>query len=374
MKSSFLAAFIGFSLALMPVAASAASNPPAPSTRYYLPTTKSFWRNALGARNVFPTGFTADLSDFQVKLARLAGIKAIPVKKFTILSDSTASASPGAPVPWGVGLMLDRDNLTKTSGGKDVTIAVLDTGIDQTHPDLADRVTGCATYAAPGKAFIDNSCDDLNGHGTHMAGIIAADGGADGHGIWGVAPEAHLLAYKVCGDDGQCLSDDIAMAIHAAVDTGANIIVLGLGGEGDSSFVDDALQYAADHDVLVVAAAGNDGPYPDSMDWPARNPLTIAVGALASDRTVAEFSSRGSVELVAPGVNIESTFKDDGYAILSGTSMAAPHVAGLAALVWARDAKHPAAATRTILHQLAQDIDAPGDDPASGFGVPIFAK
>lgn len=395
MKSTIVASFLAFSLFFAPVTAMAASGPSTGDSRYFVQSTKSFWRNALGVRNVFDTGFTADLSDLQFKLAKLAGLRPIPVKKFNILaaaapvavpsSSPTPVDAPAKPVPWGVRYILQAEDPNVPVGGKDLTVAVLDTGVDRKHPDLKERVTKCTDYADLSKAFIDEECADANGHGTHMAGIVAADGGPDAKGIWGLAPQASLGVYKVCNSDGLCLSDDIAKAITAAVNDGANIIVLGMGGEADSSFIDDALAYAADHDVLVVAAAGNDGPYDDSMDWPARNPSVISVGATVNDGSVAQFSSRGNnektkpyqpnsgdLEFVAPGVNIESTFKDGGYAILSGTSMAAPHVAALAARVWQRDAKHPAAATRQVLHDMAKDILPAGDDNASGWGTPTY--
>lgn len=273
----------------------------------------------------------------------------------------------------------------KTDGGLGVTVAVLDTGIDTNHPDLHDRIGGCINFANPSSGLIEDSCSDGNGHGTHSAGIIAADGGPDGIGMFGFAPQAKLLAYRVCDDAGVCYSDDIAVAIQKAVDAHAQIITLGFGGEQDSSFISDALQYAADHHVLVIAAAGNDGPYDNSVDVPARDTRVIAVGALASDGTVADFSSRGNnestkpyhpdagdIEFIAPGVNIESTFTGGGYAILSGTSMAAPHVAGLAALLWQGKADNPAQVTRALLRQHSEDVGPDGDDNASGWGVPLY--
>lgn len=356
MKSTITSFFLAFSLAFVPVVAGAAATPPPVPNRYFVQTTKSFWRNAFDARNVFEGGFTADLSDIQVRVARFAGLKPIAVKKFTILElrvspTPTPQSKPTVTAAWGTKYLLGADALTLT-GGKDITIALLDTGVDVNHPDLKDRVIACADYAAPAEAFIDEQCTDDNGHGTHMAGVAVADGGEHGGGIRGLAPEASLLVAKVCNADGVCFSDDIAKAITAAVDDGANIIMLGLGGEADSSFVSDAIAYAADHDVLVIAAAGNDGPDNDELDWPARDSRIVAVGAIDSDGQVAEFSSRGDLEFVAPGVSIESTFKDGDYAILSGTSMAVSHVAGLAARVWQHEAKHPAAATRALLHEI----------------------
>lgn len=390
-KPRVIAVFIAFSVLLAsPVSVLAASG--GTDTRYFVPSTRTFWRNAMGARHVFEDGFTADLSDFQLRVAKFAGLRPIPVKKFYILADTqtaesvspTPQTTPTQSVSWGVRAMLGDEKLAQTSGGQGVTVAILDTGIDREHPDLRSRIDGCFDFANPSKGMVEDSCDDLNGHGTHVAGIIAADGGLTGEGLYGFAPQASISAYRVCNSAGTCLSDDIAVAMRTAVDNGANIIVLGLGGESESSFIDDAIAYAQEKEVLVIAGAGNDGPYDDSMDWPARNASVVAVGALDSEKNPAEFSSRGinhktkayqsnegDIELAAPGVNIESTFRDGGYAILSGTSMAAPHIAGMAARLWQKDALRPAQATRLLLHEMAQDISPVGDDDATGWGMPV---
>lgn len=395
MKHPIVASFLAFSLFFAtPLTALAASSDS--HSRYFVPTTRSIWRSAFSARHVFEDGFTADMSDLQLRIAKFAGLKPVAVKKFNILEEQqealdasdaspTPQVSPSQSVSWGVRAMLGDDTLKKTTGGQGISVAILDTGIDRTHPDLHARIDGCFDLTDSDSGFVEDSCDDMNGHGTHMAGIIAADGGELGEGLYGFAPQASVSAYRVCDRDGLCLSDDIAIGIRSAVDAGAHIIVLGMGGEAKSSFIEDALVYAADHDVLVITAAGNDGPYAESVDWPARNPLAIAVGALDNHLVSAEFSSlginrktkayqsnEGDIEFAAPGVNVESTFRDGGYAILSGTSMAAPHVAGLAALVWQKDAERPAQATRTLLHQMSRDIAPIGDDNASGWGMPIL--
>ncbi len=392
LKPKIVAVFIAFTMLLAsPASVVAASS--TTSARYYVPSTRSFWRNAMGARHVFEDGFTADLSDFQLRIAKFAGLRPILVKKFNILADvqavesvsPTPQTTPTQSVPWGVRAMLNDEKLTKTSGGEGVVVAILDTGIDREHPDLKSRIDDCYDFADPAKGMIEDSCNDLNGHGTHMAGIVAADGGLTGEGLYGFAPQASISIYRTCNNAGTCLSDDIAVAMRTAVDNGAQIIVLGFGGEAVSSFIDDAIAYAQEKEVLVIAAAGNDGPYDDSVDWPARNPSVISVGALDSEKVIAEFSSHGlngetkayqanegDIEFAAPGVNIESTFRDGGYAILSGTSMAAPHIAGMAARLWQKDAKHPAQEVRSLLHGLAEDIGPAGDDDATGWGMPVM--
>lgn len=358
-------------------------------SRYLVKSTSSFWKKTFQVRNVFDSGFTADLSDFQLKLAKVFGVEVTPVKKLNILAAAPKKPAkvfiktPFAQIPWGVkALYGDTLDTGVPTGGKGVNVAVVDTGVLMTHPDLKNRVTLCDDFSSS-SAFAKNSCDDKNGHGTQVAGVIAADGGADAKGIYGVAPEANLMIYKACADDGTCFADDVAAAVRHAVDNSANIILLSLGSDTQSSVLNDAIHYAKDHDVLVVGAAGNDGPYVGSIDYPASNANVVSVGAVDSSLTIASWSARGSntastsydkqdgdIELAAPGVNIESTSNNSDYMTMSGTSMAAAHIAGLAAKEWQDSADHPAQATRELLHKFAQDIAPTGDDPASGWGVP----
>lgn len=388
MKPNTLAILLAFAMLFGPLPALAASSSSA-GTRYFVPTTKSFWKGAFGVRHSFADGFTTTLSDFQVKVAKFAGLKPAPVRSFNVLAETDAeevssAASPSEPVGWGVVATRNKVSLSVASGSG-VTIAVLDTGIEQDHPDLAGRIVGCADYTVAEGVPDKEACADENGHGTHVAGILAADGGASG--ITGVAPAADLLISKVCNTEGICFSDDIAVALRAVVDAGANIVVFGMGGERGSSLMSDAIGYAVEEGVLLIAAAGNDGPYEDSLDWPARDARVLAVGALEPDGAVAEFSSRGintdtdedsiedgDIEFAAPGVSIESTNRLHGYAVLSGTSMAAPHVAGLAALLWQTEEEHPAEATRLLLHKYAASVGDPADINASGWGFPSFVQ
>lgn len=365
--------------------------------RYLIKSTSNFWKKSFAVRHNFDNGFTADLSDFQLRLAKIFGVELEPIKKIYILPSveaaetsgkgKAASASkrpiPSEQIPWGIKTIYNNSLLDKTSGGADVNVAILDTGVVKTHPDLLNRVKDCKDFSNNRLPLIDGKCDDKNGHGTHIAGIIAADGGSDGKGIYGIAPETNIFAYKVCSNNGICWADDIAMAIRTAVDNGANIINLSLGSDMESQLITDAGNYAVFKNVLVVAAAGNDGPYIGSIDYPAANSTVMAVGAVNSTLNIPDWSSRGvnstneeyvtedqDMEFAAPGVNVESTWKDGSYATLSGTSMAAPHVAGLAAKLWQKDAEDPASATRNLLHQFSTDLLPIGDDDASGWGIP----
>ncbi|MHC4311502.1 MAG: S8 family peptidase [Planctomycetota bacterium] len=261
------------------------------------------------------------------------------------------------------------------SGGVGIKVAVLDTGVYKEHLDLKANVEDCKDATKRG---IRNGCTDSHGHGTHVSGTIVANRGDDGLGILGVAPDAKLMAIKVCNNRGSCWGDDVAAGILYAADNGAHIISISLGYDSPDLLIEPAIDYAVDAGVLMVAAAGNDGPEEGSIDYPASNPKVIAVGASGMFGEVDDWSSRGvndgdyvieegEVEFSAPGVSVESTYNDGCYKRMEGTSMAAPHVSGLAAILWQGSAE----ATRSYLQSLAVDIFDPGDDPATGFGVPI---
>jgi subtilisin family serine protease len=245
------------------------------------------------------------------------------------------------------------DSYGKAVKGSGITVAVIDTGVDYTHPDLGGGF-GTGYKVVGGYDFFNNDANpiDDNGHGTHVAGIIAANGGS-----YGVAPEASILAYKVLGADGWGRMSTVITGIEAAMDPNgdgntndhANVISLSLGGEGNS---DDpvclAVKSAVDAGVVVVVAAGNSGPTFGTVGSPGLAPEAITVGAVDHNGLLASFSSRGSAsdfvikpEISAPGVSISSTVpysgteisSPSGYLALSGTSMATPHVSGAAALL-----------------------------------------
>lgn len=366
--------------------------------RYFVKTANPFWQRSFGVRHFFDDGFTTDLSGIQVALARLFGVEVEPVLQLHVSPDGNvevrgnaakARPLPNDQTPWGIQLIYNDSTISRTSGGAGVNVAVLDTGVLKTHSDLKNRIKQCKDFTQIKTPIKDGACDDKNGHGTHVSGIILADGGADGLGIFGVAPEANLFSYKVCGNDGSCWADDIAAAMKTAADNRVNIINMSLGSDSDSSFIRDAVSYAVSKDVLVAAAGGNDGPYPLSIDYPAANSEVIGVGAIDISVSVPDWSSRGGnfntkpyfveekdIEFGAPGVGVESAWKNGGYAVLSGTSMASPHLAGLAAKVWQSLAFEGtrALATRDLLHQLGKDIWSFGDDDATGFGLPQLVK
>lgn len=367
------------------------------STRYLVKSKSQFWKNTFGIRHSFSGGFTTDLTDWQVRIGKIFGVEIEPVRLLFILpeeikdiaKDETVGVKgknsfrslPSDQTPWGIEFIYQDAIIQKTVGGNNVNVAVLDTGVLVSHPDLKSRIKECKDFTGTRAPITDGKCEDKNGHGTHVAGIIGADGGADGFGIYGIAPEINLLVYRVCSVSGFCYADDISTAMKTAVDNGANIINLSLGSDGASSLILEGVEYAVSRSVLVVSAAGNDGPYFGSLDYPAAHGAVIGVGAFDIFQKIANWSSRGinstteayvkndkDIEFAMPGVNIESTWKDGGYAILSGTSMAAPFISGLAAKYWQFTADKPSEFTRALLHDNSRDMGSVGDDDASGWG------
>ncbi|HET8630527.1 MAG TPA: S8 family peptidase [Thermomicrobiales bacterium] len=250
-----------------------------------------------------------------------------------------------------------------TTGGP-IVIAMLDTGISPTHPDLAGRLV-------PGYDFINNTAQvtDDNGHGTFTAGIAGASGN-NGVGVAGMSWGARLMPVKILDQDGRGPVSAFAQGIRFAVDNGAQIVNVSAGIPVPSQTMEAAVSYAISQNVVVVAASGNvaDGV----QNYPAAYPNVIAVAASTPNDTIADFSSYGSyVWVSAPGVNILSTYYKDGdtYAILSGTSASTPFVSGTIALMMSLQPKAMTPqAVRQILRATAVDILTPGFDPQSGFG------
>ncbi|MEM5010470.1 S8 family peptidase [Niallia taxi] len=220
------------------------------------------------------------------------------------------------------------------SKGKGMKIAILDTGCDTTHPDLQERIIGGYNFTDD-----DNSNPDIytdyNGHGTHVAGTIAAVENANG--VVGAAPESSLLIVKVLNGQGSGQYDWIANGINYAIEQNVDIISMSLGGPDDVQALHDAVKRAVDNQILVVCAAGNEGDGRDTTEelgYPAAYNEVISVGSVNFTRRSSEFSnSNREVDLAAPGENILSTYINGQYARLSGTSMAAPHVTGGLALI-----------------------------------------
>ena len=255
-----------------------------------------------------------------------------------------ASFDPRFSEQWGLTAIHAPQAWTVTRGKSAVVVAVVDTGVDYTHPDLVDRVDTANDYD-----FVNGDSDavDDNGHGTHVAGIIAATAD-NGIGVAGVAPECRVLPVKVLDSKGSGDTIGVAAGIRYAADAGAKIINLSLAGPSDAT-MGDAVAYAQLKGCIVVAAAGNEGL--GSASYPAGYDQVIGVGATDSSNVRATFSNHGiGVDIAAPGVNILSTTLGGGYEPLSGTSMASPFVSAVTALVWSVNAT--ATASETIARVL----------------------
>jgi len=248
-----------------------------------------------------------------------------------------------------------------TIGDHSVLVAVVDTGIDWNHPDLA------ANYVTSGYDWANNDPDpmDDHGHGTHVAGTIAAVIN-NGIGIAGLA-QVRIMAEKVLDEEGSGRLSEIAQGIVHAVNQGAKIINLSLGASIKSKLLHEAVKYAYDHDVLVVAAAGNDAT--SEKHYPAAFEEAVAVSATDELDKPATFTNYGDwVDVAAPGVHIYSTFWDDSYVYASGTSMASPHVAGVAALIWSQFPYMTRDQVRAQLQCYSDDLGEPGFDVYYGYG------
>lgn len=252
-------------------------------------------------------------------------------------------------------------------------VAIVDTGIDALHEDLAGKVGACAS--ALHGTVTEGACADDEGHGTHVAGTIGAIAN-NARGVAGVAFDAPLIVCKALQADGSGDTSDVAGCISWAHAQGAKVISLSLGGPPTNTLraaVKAAWAGGGRDGSVVVAAAGNDGT--TDVDYPAGYAEVVSVAAVDDAGTHAWFSNQNpDVELAAPGVDVLSAKLGGGYLRESGTSMATPHAAGAAALVW--DA-HPRSSARTIrarLDGLADDVGAPGRDPDYGLGVLDLAR
>ncbi len=286
--------------------------------------------------------------------AALAGSLAAP---------AVAVAEPVTP-PRDQLSLLDAAQAWRHSTGAGVTVAVLDSGVDAEHPDLADRVL-------PGRDYVDGSTDgraDPVGHGTAVASLIAGAGGT------GLAPEARILPVRVLDEDNRYeRSATVAEGVIWAVEQGAQVINLSLGSPGRSEELSEAIGYAITNDVVVVACAGNaseDGP--DVVWYPAREPGVIAVAGLTwSDGDAAHWprSLAGPETVLSAPAVLVGARPGGGYRRVTGTSFSSALVAASAALVRSR---WPEASAGEVVQRLvatARDLGEPGRDPRHGYGA-----
>lgn len=254
---------------------------------------------------------------------------------------------------------------------RQVKVAVIDTGVDYTHPALKGKID-----TSNGYNFVNNSTDtmDDNGHGTHLSGIITTNttvsSSSTTTGLLGIVGnlDVKIIPVKVLDSSGSGDSDIIAKGIKWAADKGADVINLSLGMKGTIPEIDSAIQYATDKGTLVVVAAGNDNV--DCSNYsPASNSNVYTVSALSKNDRKASYSNYGTkVEVSAPGDNILSTVPNGKYAYMSGTSMAAPIVSAVAAMIKAENPNLTPSEIKQILDQSAKDLGTTGRDIYYGFG------
>jgi len=316
-----------------------------------------------------------------VERARELDVGDAPLPVPALSSAASLSARPGDLIhlPYAKAL---------TRGNPDVTIAVLDTGADLDHPELRGRIAARADFVdldgldvtdfIGDLADYDDVPEDEVGHGTHVAGIVAARGERMDEGV---APDCRLMAIRVLATmrkDGRLcgagIVDNINPAIKYAVDHGADIINMSLGIRhvGGGLPHEDVIRYAVGKGVTVVAASGNDGTA--ARYYPGALPGVIAVGAAGPDGEVAPFTSYGAnITVVAPGVNIHSAFARDTYAVASGTSQASPFVAGAVALMksyaWGMGSKLKHNDVVEILRRTSDKVDSRLRDERAGYGL-----
>jgi len=300
----------------------------------------------------------------------------LPAATEPALRDAAPQAFPNDPMfekQYAHQRMQSQKGWEVEQGNKDFILAIVDTGVDMKHPDLAAKML-------PGYNTVDDNptVEDGNGHGTHCAGIAAAITN-NGAGVAGVAPNVKILPVQVLSKEGYGSYESVANGIIWAADHGAKVISMSLGGPSSSAVITDAVKHALAKDAMLIAASGNDGN--SSISYPAGVPGVMAVGATDSADKIARFSQFGKhLSVSAPGVNILSTFPTYAtdmpgvnYGSISGTSMATPAVSGLAALVRSKYPQLNAAQVKAHIEATADDTGTPGFDLYHGFGrVNVF--
>jgi serine protease len=369
--------------------------------RNFAPTGRRVALDRIGARfrrrgylNTFEVVSVPAGQSFDAALARLRrtpGVK-IAEPNYYVYASATVNDPFFRPYQWNLadtGYGIHAETAWNTSVGSGVTVAVVDTGVAYENygtlkaaPDLA------GTTFVPGFDFVDYDThpQDENGHGTHVTGTLAQTTN-NGIGCAGVAFGAKIMPVRVLDKDGSGTMDQVASGIRWAADNGAKVINLSLGGPSGSAALLSAVQYAASKDVVVVAAAGNKSSA--MLEYPAFYPETIAVGATRFDGQLAAYSNYGpDVDVVAPGGDLKVDQNHDGYPdgilqqmpvpgavttfnlyFMQGTSMATPHVAGIAALVRSRHPEWSAALVRDAIEKTCRDLGLPGKDGTYGYGL-----
>lgn len=248
----------------------------------------------------------------------------------------------------------------EVTGNESITIAIVDTGVQLDHPDLKDNLVSGINLIQPGA-----SPEDDNGHGTSVAGVIAAVADNDG-GTAGLLWNAKIMPIKALESDGNGDEDKLGEGIRYAVDNGARIVVLSLGLNKYSTYMEKIVRYAEDNGVLLVAASGNEG---NAVKYPAAYETVLAVGGVGADNKPEALSNSGpELDVVAPWV-VFTTARNGRYEYKDGTSMAAPQVAGVCALILSKYPAMKPVEVRNLIRQTAQNLGSKGWDKQTGYGL-----
>ncbi|MBI4668772.1 MAG: S8 family peptidase [Elusimicrobia bacterium] len=264
-------------------------------------------------------------------------------------------------VPWGIE-RVGAPLAWEQAQGRGIKVCIIDSGVDVSHPDLAGNVMGGVSLVESTTTPTADIEDGL-GHGTHVNGIIAAMNNATG--VVGAAPNASLYQSKVFGSSGYTSISIVIAGVDYCASIGAQVINMSLGSSRKNDALELAIKKAHAAGIVIVAAAGND--YGRPVSYPAAYPEVIAVSASNINNALADFSSKGpEVDVIAPGDDILSTFKGGVYRELSGTSMASPHVAGVAALILSRNSALSNVQVKSIIEETATNLELPADSQGRG--------
>ena len=345
-------------------------------------TTMAGFASAAGAKGATDQGFSEQGAATILRNALVSEARHVPEFNFSVAKLSLEQISElnnsGAveyievdakrylyaeSVPYGITMV--QAPLVSDAYTSNIKACIIDTGYTLGHPDLPS--SGVTGYAFSGHGSWSS---DGNGHGTHVAGTIAAIG-RNNIGVVGVNPSAKLGLHivKIFNDAGNwTTASNLVTAIQSCKNAGAKVVNMSLGGSSSTATEQNALASFYQGGMLLVAAAGNAGN--SSLSYPASYSSVMSVAAVDSSRNRAGYSQYNSqVEIAAPGSSVYSTYKNNSYSTLSGTSMATPHVTGVAALVWSQFPSCTPARIRTALTATAQDRGTAGRDVYYGFGI-----
>jgi subtilisin family serine protease len=374
-------------LAKLKVTSVVAIHPPAP-------VVSAAMAEAVSMASTYRVSFEKSTSvETAVKqLSEVAGVEYVEPNRYR--ETCAVPNDPSYPSQWGLAKINCPAAWDRTTGSPSITVAVIDTGVDLDHPELAPLIVAGTDMVdlgpnpTPPAGFRfegdfqgrDNNPQDEVGHGTHVAGTIACLSN-NGVGVAGVTWSCHIMPVRVLARivnisnpadvRGTGSSADIAAGIRWAVDNGARVMNLSLGGPSDTQVERDAIAYAIAHGVVVVAAMGNSYQQGNPTSYPGAYPNVVAVGAIDQSDHRAAFSQTGPhIDISGPGVGVLSTVWNNGYTTMSGTSMATPHVAGVAALVLSCNPSLTGAQVADILRQTARPLrDNPTDPiPNNNYG------